>query len=1620
MKIKNNKRNTENYLFVIISFILFLICISFASAELITNCEELQNMKNNLGGNYELAMDINCIETVNWNGGLGFEPIGDMNNRFNGIFDGKRYNITGLYINRSDMDYVGLFGAVDSSSEVSNVGLERINIVGDEKVGGLVGINFGEITNSYSEGRLVGNRVVGGLVGKNDDNGRIFSSYSSSSIKGNQFLGGLVGENPGSISDSYATGKVIGGGGVGGLVGNNEYGLISKSYSTAYVKGINWYGGLVGYVYYYWGIPSVVEYSFWDVQTSKQTSSLGGTGKITKLMKQRAVFENNGWDFVNTWKICNYWDYPKLKWEKDNFPCYVSSCGDGICHPDEMGSCLDCVGCKIIDGWDFVNNDEDPIDDNGHGTHCAGIAAGSGELNGVAPDAQLYAYKALNYEGRGYNSDVIASIDKAIDPNNDDDTSDHIDIISMSLGSNCTPNDYDSSCGPNDPMSRATDNAAYLGVIVAVSAGNNGVLGEGTIGSPGTARKAITVGAVDKSKNIASFSSIGPVITETGEIIYKPDLVAPGVLINSAKLGGGYTIKSGTSMAAPHVAGAAALLKQIYPKLDQADIKDILVSSAELLNYDRNTVGAGLIDALNAFNIKVSLLEITGYEINDSEGNNNSQIDMGEKINLFLKLKNSYGDIENLEASLNTSSICVNITNPLQELSNITKDSEKNTDKFVLKTNCTANQVLNFSFNYNIGGKNYTKKFNLITSSCGDKLCDDNENSTTCALDCITDSSYIYNKDSEDLTGVLTLKIQKNNAGEWADVVTVSSSNRTLAPGESLDINNVWVENNGYTARLGGNLRVYGDFKDENGDLIYTLNNSLNDSYEFNVTGEDSCEDGIPYNNCSAIKPYYCDYNLKSVENCNVCGCPAGIICLQNGSCLRPGANIKDSGKYETKQVFLISDADWKEVIGLVPVSTWTDEDGIHKYPTLIYHQENDVIDVDSIIAFLQLYSPDKVVIVEGSNAPSGLSRILIAAKPIGAGIYPNQIVSINANDYLSYWSGLKQVVYVEDNYELGVLASTYASLINAPLVIEGTSSDVDNVFISKGTICIGNVNRTCTESYDLNSLQDKYAQKTGTDKIILINPEDLNIKYNSPYPMKFWLEKTAGFLTEIYSKTSLISPFLASAKHELIYSVNSQDAEAISNSLRTKTGTGNYKYLTIIASPDAIPMSKFIAFFDDWWDNMRELDNSLYGSIDNDLYSEINTGRIFGITVSDASSYINRVLFYDEIKPSYNNKATIQAILSGYAFIARPIAQLLKNSGYDYSFFVSEMDSDYDSQQVIPEATDFEIPVTDEKMQNRNIYSYNDHGSPWGSGDLETDRIRDNNLDLFPAVVTSMSCLSCDYEHGREDLICINALRQGAMGFYGAVAVSLSQQHAIFYNEIINNDKDLGEAFRVTDYIFSLGEYQARLSDVYMLIGDPTFNPILKQGEEIGKTIVNENRAGKIINAEITFNKPIDLKEPYLFEYPSYWSEGGPYAKIYLPLLNHKISNLGFDEQPDEIIVTFNIGDKLIIKRNLKITSQIDSGYNFDYLRFNYGAYEFKDLESGFVTTDSSKGWADILAREIIIDYDTLENTKDLNAIGIRLYTGDVINPGDNKFYNWTLNHDEQNIKVNIDTVLK
>ena len=231
---------------------------------------------------------------------------------------------------------------------------------------------------------------------------------------------------------------------------------------------------------------------------------------------------------------------------------------------------------KVIAFYDAINNpgarngsEIFPYDDNGHGTHCAGITAGTGAPTfqhiGVAPHANLVGVKVLSGSGSGSFAQVMAGMEWTVEKRHEF----NIRAASMSLGG---PGAIEWTSAEEESVNRMANEMMRAGVALFIAAGNSA--GTATIGTPGSAEDVITVGALDKDTAIAVYSSQGP--TEEGRI--KPNLAFVGSSVNApdANTGDGYVALSGTSMATPGVAGVGVLMFQANPDLSPFDVRNIM------------------------------------------------------------------------------------------------------------------------------------------------------------------------------------------------------------------------------------------------------------------------------------------------------------------------------------------------------------------------------------------------------------------------------------------------------------------------------------------------------------------------------------------------------------------------------------------------------------------------------------------------------------------------------------------------------------------------------------------------------------------------------------------------------------------------------------------------------------------------------------------------------------------------------------------------------------------------------------------------------------------------------------------------------------------------------------
>ena len=291
----------------------------------ITTAEQLNHVRRHLNGHFKMQEDINLSDLLSegkpgYNDGKGWEPIGtDYDSRFTGSFNGAGYKITGLWINRTDADYVGLFGYIGRGGSVSNLGVkesaEGINgyesvggvagfngsgstiqncyntgaVSGNGNVGGVVGYNSGTIQNCYNTGAVKGNGSVGGVAGLN--NNTIQNCYNTGVVNGNTYnVGGVAGYNSGTIQNCCNTGTVKGTGNVGGVAGQNNIGTITDCYNTGAVtqtgSGSN-VGGIAG----------------WNTGTNAKIANCYNTGAVSGTTNVGGVAGYNSGTIQNSYNI---------------------------------------------------------------------------------------------------------------------------------------------------------------------------------------------------------------------------------------------------------------------------------------------------------------------------------------------------------------------------------------------------------------------------------------------------------------------------------------------------------------------------------------------------------------------------------------------------------------------------------------------------------------------------------------------------------------------------------------------------------------------------------------------------------------------------------------------------------------------------------------------------------------------------------------------------------------------------------------------------------------------------------------------------------------------------------------------------------------------------------------------------------------------------------------------------------------------------------------------------------------------------------------------------------------------------------------------------------------------
>jgi len=709
-----------------------------------------------------------------------------------------------------------------------------------------------------------------------------------------------------------------------------------------------------------------------------------------------------------------------------------------------------------------------------------------------------------------------------------------------------------------------------------------------------------------------------------------------------------------------------------------------------------------------------------------------------------------------------------------------------------------------------------------------------------------------------------------------------------------------------------------------------------------------------------------------------------------------PPPSHKDMELYSERNAFIIPDEDWRSVLQLVPVTTWTDEEGnIVKYPTLIYHQQDVLIrryhfsippiagfqsfddsiwqeftvdeetdigllcipsydadvefvislyegeqllfsktsqdliikesvfcdfdlsitlhpetvyklevsdmsdgfriglfpaqvlegrqedfdmgatnldndlyfsftigylqiserkgfDYESAVHFLRMYVPDIATLVGETYEEFDVR--LVADGNLGANLDEEQLEEVEPEQLIDYWDEYNAVVYAEDDYTKALMASVYASLINAPLAI----GDRTVPFEGKHVVIVGSLDcpdsaRHC-EAYTLRELQEEYVRATNTTKVLMVNPldidgvnmeiEDMPYCYDNfhrpcyfpPIPMS------------IFGKNSLPAPFLAAGKHELMIfndvSISPDNPapernEEIEQNIET-TDTfvkdmietffdDDAEYLTIVASPKAIPDS---AFDENRGGNQkRTIFDKLYAlkpfhptSRTYKKFPEwyLQVGRIYGVTSTDVSSYIARSLFYEELMGSLYERDEYTSFHIGRECDGddpAEIALTLRNDYRDFGY------SSTCSAHVNIGCEHTGTELSDEALEmlgNAQFVTFDDHGLPhrWsaGIGHMTVDVETLPYLKLPVAV--AMACLTNNFWQGKEAALGHNFLRQGAIAYYGAAGVAFGIEWEHPHEYLVEAFSLPGEQYETLGSITQLFDIR---TDNYLLLGDPT-----------------------------------------------------------------------------------------------------------------------------------------------------------------------------------------------------
>lgn len=559
-------------------------------------------------------------------------------------------------------------------------------------------------------------------------------------------------------------------------------------------------------------------------------------------------------------------------------------------HPDLADHLWDGGAEYPNHGYNSYDDNIDPMDGTGHGTHCAGTICGDGtggKQTGVAPNATLMCVKAINESGNANVNSIVSGMEFAVEHG--------AQVLSMSLGIK------NSSVSERTMLRQTCVNTLEVGVIASVACGNEGgsaanpipnnVRVPGSCPAPwihpdqqvnaGETSCVVSVGAVANNNTVAGMSSRGPVTwqeTSFGDYPYnpgigliRPDICAPGVdVVSLDKDTNGYTKKTGTSMAAPCVAGVMCLMLSKDNTLTPAEISMLLETTAEKLSETKNNdTGSGKVNALAAVNsIDMGAIKYISFTINDENGNNNNVINPGEEIIIDLVVDNTSSEnFSDVTAVMTCENEWVNITNDNIEIDNIGTTEFTSIDgqlRFTIDEDAESETPLHFDVEFYKGNEKISKlRFstviydNTIRYSSFIVMNDDNGNGTLEAGETADLGVTLINTGNEmavDLSGILSsssdlITINESeanfsciapdgNATAYFNVTLASNAGSSLDIPFSIEVKDKYNKTNNFSMNYVSSCEVVFNLIDEFGDgwngaklLVHYSDGSESDTY---------------------------------------------------------------------------------------------------------------------------------------------------------------------------------------------------------------------------------------------------------------------------------------------------------------------------------------------------------------------------------------------------------------------------------------------------------------------------------------------------------------------------------------------------------------------------------------------------------------------------------------------------------------------------------------------------------------------------------------------------------------------------------------------------------------------